>query len=229
MNPELHKKIWALYDDAKVSLWAEFTPEFISTIPNAVTIATNSKDREDYVSHPSTGEELSPAAVATLEKLRDSWGGKVPDVQIVISDGLNAKAIMDEGHLMPYIDELRKLLAEANVPMSEKNIVVTGGRVRAGYRIGELLFKKSDPNSFRGILHVIGERPGTMHHSYSVYITVAKGSTWAQKKIDHDNTKLVCNIADTALATKDAARETITIIREIVGKKVNNSRLLGRS
>ena len=67
MNPELEKKIWALYDDAKVSLWAEFTPEFVSTIPNAVTITTNSKDREDYVAHPSTGEELSPAAVATLE------------------------------------------------------------------------------------------------------------------------------------------------------------------
>jgi len=99
MNPELHKQIWALYDDAKVSLWAEFTPEFVSTIPNAVTIATNSKDREDYIAHPSTGEELSPAAVATMEKLRDSWGGRAPDVQIVISDGLNAKAIMDEGHL----------------------------------------------------------------------------------------------------------------------------------
>jgi ethanolamine ammonia-lyase large subunit len=147
----------------------------------------------------------------------------------VISDGLNAKAIMDENHLMPYVDELRKLLAEANVPMSKENIVVTGGRVRAGYRIGELLFQNAEPNAFRGILHIIGERPGTMHHSYSVYITVAKGTTWTAKKIDHDITKLVCNIADTALDPKDAARETITIIREMVGKKVNNSRLLGRS
>ena len=147
----------------------------------------------------------------------------------MISDGLNAKAIMDENHLAPYIDELRKLLAEANVPMSEKNIVVTSGRVRAGYRIGELLFEKTDPNSFRGILHIIGERPGTMHHSYSVYITVAKGATWAEKKIDHDITKLVCNIADTALDPRKAAHETITIIREIVGSKVSNSRLLGKS
>ena len=137
----------------------------------------------------------------------------------MISDGLNAKAIMDEGHLAPYLEEMRKLLAEAGVPMSEKNIVVTGGRVRAGYRIGELLFEKADPNSFRGILHIIGERPGTMHHSYSVYITVAKGKVWAEKKIDHDITKLVCNIADTALPPKEAAKETLTIIREIVGKE----------
>jgi ethanolamine ammonia-lyase small subunit len=44
--------------------------------------------------------------------------------------------------------------------MSETNIVVTSGRVRASYRIGELLFETADPNAFRGILHIIGERPG---------------------------------------------------------------------
>jgi ethanolamine ammonia-lyase large subunit len=116
------------------------------------------------------------------------------------------------------------LLAEAGVPMNEKNILVASGRVRAGYRIGEMLFEKADPNSFRGILHVIGERPGTMHHAYSVYITVAKGQAWAEKKIDHAITRLVSNIADTALPPKEAAKETLTIIREIVGKDVNGSR-----
>ena len=63
-----------------------------------------------------------------------------------------------------------------------------------------------------------------MHHSYSVYITVAKGKVWAEKKIDHDITKLVCNIADTALPPREAAEETLTIIREMVGKDVNGSR-----
>ena len=111
--------------------------------------------------------------------------------------------------------------------MSDKNIVVTSGRVRAGYRIGELLFEKANPNEFRGILHVIGERPGTMHHSYSVYITVVKGKKWSDKSIDHDITKLVCNIADTALSPKEAAHETVTIIRELVGKSVDSSRRLG--
>jgi ethanolamine ammonia-lyase large subunit len=228
LNPDLEAKVRGLYEDAKVSLWSEFNPEFIKSIPNALPVATLSRSREDYIAHPPTGEKLSPQAVATLEKLRNSWGADIPKGQIVISDGLNAKAIMDEDHLMPYLDEIRKLLTEANVPMSDKNIVVTNGRVRAGYEIGELLFEKADPNSFRGILHIIGERPGTMHHSYSVYITVAKGSTWAGKKIDHDITKLVCNIANTALDPREAARETITIIREIVGKNANNSRLRGR-
>ena len=111
--------------------------------------------------------------------------------------------------------------------ISDTNIVVTSGRVRAGYRIGELLFEDSDPNMFKGILHIIGERPGTMHHSYSVYITVVKGKQWTEKKIDHDITKLVCNIADTALAPRQAAGETMTIIQELVGKTANSSRRLG--
>jgi ethanolamine ammonia-lyase large subunit len=62
------------------------------------------------------------------------------------------------------------------------------------------------PHTFRGILHIIGERPGTVHHAYSVYITVAKGEVWAGKRVDHVITKLVSNIADTALPPREAAR-----------------------
>ncbi|AUX76819.1 ethanolamine ammonia-lyase subunit EutB [Sinorhizobium fredii] len=227
LNPTLAAKVKALYDDAKQSLWAELTPEFIAAVPDVVPVRTLSKDRNDYIAHPNTGETLGPEAVAEIERIRDAWGDGMPKGQIVISDGLNAKAIMDEGHLAPYLEEMRRLLAEAGVTMGDKNIMVTSGRVRAGYRIGEVLFENADPNSFRGILHIIGERPGTMHHAYSVYITVAKGKQWSEKKIDHDMTKLVSNVADTALAPKEAARETLTIIREIVGKDVNGSRRYG--
>jgi len=229
LNPKLAAKVKSLYDDAKKCLWTELNADFVETIPNVVQVKTLSKDRNDYVSHPSTGEKLSAESVAAVEKLRDSWGANLPKGQIVISDGLNSNAIMDEGHLAPYLEELGKLLADAGVPINDKYIVVTSGRVRVGYRIGEILFERADPLSFRGILHIIGERPGTMHHSYSVYITVAKGKVWADKKIDHDITKLVCNIADTALPPREAAKETITIIRELVGKSVDGSRRLAVS
>ena len=227
LNPRLAAKVNDLYNDAKTSLWTELTPDFITSIPRVVPIRTLSKDRNDYIAHPTSGETLSPEAIAALEQLRGSWGTTLPKGQIVISDGLNAKAIMDDGHLAPYLEEARKLLAEAGVPISDHNILVTSGRVRAGYRIGETLFENADPNSFRGILHVIGERPGTIHHAYSVYITVAKGEVWTRKKVDHDITKLVSNIADTALPPREAARETLTIIREVVGKNVNGSRRFG--
>ncbi|MBN2466581.1 MAG: ethanolamine ammonia-lyase subunit EutB, partial [Deltaproteobacteria bacterium] len=139
MDPELAQKIKSLYDDARVSLWAEFTPEYVKTIPNAMVIATQSGDREEYIANPSTGEALSKEAVASLEKLRDAWGGKVPDVQIAISDGLNAKAIMDKGHLEPYLNTLRKELEAAGFTVGEKNILVKNGRVRAGYAMGDIL------------------------------------------------------------------------------------------
>ena len=214
----------SLYDDAKKSLWTELTPGFIDAIPNVLPVRTQSKDRNDYIAHPPTGEILDPESLAAIVKLRDSWGGNVPKAQIVISDGLNANAIMDKGHLAPYLEEMRRLLREAGVPMSDKNILVTSGRVRVGYRIGETLFEGADPNSFRGILHIIGERPGTVHHAYSVYITVAQGKVWAREEDRSRHHKLVSNVADTALPPKEAARETLTIIREVVGKNVSGSR-----
>ena len=94
---QLAAKVKSYYDDAKVSLWAELTPEFIKTIPNALLISTLSKDREDYIRPPCHGEKLTPQSIEALKKLRDSWGADLPKGQIVISDGLNAKAIMDEG------------------------------------------------------------------------------------------------------------------------------------
>ncbi|MBD9596326.1 ethanolamine ammonia-lyase [Ensifer sp. ENS05] len=227
LNPALADKVRGLYDDAKQSLWAELTPEFAAAVPNVIPVRTRSKDRNDFIAHPNTGEGLNAEAVATIETLRRSWGNDIPKGQIIISDGLNAKAIMDDGHLAPFLEEMRRLLGEAGVPMSDKNILVTSGRVRAGYRIGEMLFEKADPETLRGVLHIIGERPGTVHHAYSVYITVAKGKRWSEKNIDHDITRLVSNVADTALPPKEAARETLTIIREIIAKEVNGSRRYG--
>jgi len=230
LNPKLEASVMTLYKDAKKSLWSELTPAFIATIPNVVEIRTQSKDRENYIAQPATGEKLSPQSVAAIQRLRDSskGTGNQPNGYIVISDGLNADAIMDKGHLMPYVEEIRKLLTENGAVMSDKNIVVINGRVRAGYEIGNILFENADPNRLYGIVHIIGERPGTMHHSYSAYISIAKGSVWTAKKMDHDMTKLVCNIADTALAPKEAAGETLTIIREVRAKLVSGSRPSGQ-
>ena len=82
---------------------------------------------------------------------------------------------MDEGHLEPFLKELRRELKDAGLTVSEKNIVVTSGRVRAGYAIGDVLFAKADANKPKAVLHIIGERPGSGHHNYSVYIACPEG------------------------------------------------------
>ena len=216
LNPELDKKIRSLYADAKKAIWAEFTPEFIKTIPNAVQVATLSKDRENYIVRPDSGEKLSEQAVATLDKLRDSWQGKDPDVQIVIADGLNANSITAQGHLEPYLNEVRKGLKEAGLTVGEQNIVVTSGRVRAGYAIGDILFGKSDPNKKKVVLNIIGERPGTGQNAFSVYIAAPKAKVWAEKKCDHNIVKVVCGISTMATKPEDAARQTVKLVKEML-------------
>ena len=215
LEPVTDKRIHDLYDDAKISLWTEFTPEFIGSIPNAVSIKSQSHDRENYISAPGTGEELSESAVATLGKLAASWGNKSPDIQVVISDGLNAKALMDEGHLMPYLNELEKECKKAGLTLSDKNIVVTGGRVRAGYKAGEVMFPNAGATP-KAVVHLIGERPGSGHHAFSAYLVKVTPDTWAKTgTVDHDSSKVLSGISDTGLIPAEAARQTVNLLKQM--------------
>lgn len=215
-NPKLDKKIRALYADAKKAIWSEFTPEFIKSVPDSVKLATLSKDRENYIVHPESGEQLDQQSVATLQRLRDAWQGKTPDVQIVISDGLNAKSIMDSEHALPYIKALRKELQDAGLTADTKNIVITSGRVRAGYMVGNELFATADPTKARAVVHIIGERPGTGQDAFSVYIAAPKAKVWADKKVDHNIVKVVCGISKQATKPQDAARQTVKFLKEMM-------------
>jgi ethanolamine ammonia-lyase large subunit len=216
LNPQLDKRIRELYADAKKAIWAELTPEFIKKVPDSVQLATLSKDRENYIVHPDTGEKLSEQSVATLEKLRDSWQGKAPDVQIVISDGLNANSIMDPEHVLPYITALRQDLQAAGLTVDKQNIVITSGRVRAGYMVGDILFAKASPDKPRAVIHIIGERPGTGQNAFSVYIAAPKAQVWAEKKVDHNIVKVVSGISKQATKPKDAAKQTVKLLKEMI-------------
>ena len=216
LKPELDQQVRFLYEDAKASIFAVLPATFPASIPQSVPVQTQSKDREDYILHPPTGEVLSDDALARLRTLRDSQAGQY-DVQIVISEGLNAWALTDEGHLTPYLDKVRTDLTAAGYKVAPEHIIVTAGRVRAGYRIGEVLFGAlPDSTSRRAILHVIGERPGSGHHAYSVYITAPAVETWAQAgSTDHNITRVISGIADTALLPTAAAAETLNILRQM--------------
>lgn len=211
LKPKLKTDITRIYDDAKQSIRAELTTEFIDTIPNRVPAATKSRDRDDYILHPESGEQPSDATLATLRELRKKHDGRF-DVQIVISDGLNALSIMDTGHVAPFLSRVRARLRKAGFQPAPQNIVVSSGRVRAGYRTGETLFGKLPGH--RAILHVIGERPGTGHHTFSTYITSPTGETWgAAGKVDHNITKVVSGIALTALNPEKGADEVVRILQ----------------
>jgi len=215
MTPALDREIRTLYADAKKSIWVELAPSFIAQIPNVVPLKTRSQDRTDYILHPQTGEEPDDASMQILKGIRakQSPSGQV---QIVVSDGLNANAIMDKGHLAPYLSALKENLQKKKLTVVPEILVIKGGRVRAGYRVGEILFRDlPDSSEHKAIIHIIGERPGTTHHTFSAYITAPSGSIWTKAGIDHNITRVVSGIADTALSPRLAAEETSRIIADL--------------
>ena len=212
LDPELDREVHRLYEDAKISIWTEMDSSFKATIPSAIPLITKSEDRKDYIYHPESGEVLSLESITVLKELRQKWGSSIPDVQIIISDGLNARALMDEGHLYPFLEGIQSGLRQKGFELSQHTIVITHGRVRAGYACGEVLFTNSDGNDKKGIIHIIGERPGTGHHNFSAYLTVASPKIWNKKGVvDHNITKVVSGISDTALTPEQAVKETLQI------------------
>lgn len=217
LEPELEQKVSILYEDAKVSLWTKLTKDFISSIPASVSITTKSKDRKGYLYHPEAGEKLNEGAIKHLKKLKDSWEREVPDVQIIISDGLNARALMDEGHLTPFLDALTKALQEKGYKVGKENIVITNGRVRAGYFCGEILYaQEGNITECKGVIHIIGERPGSGHHNFSAYLTAAPIRTWNKNgSVDHNISRVVSGISDTALKPEQAVIHTMRIWNQL--------------
>ncbi|MCH2183630.1 MAG: ethanolamine ammonia-lyase subunit EutB [Mariniblastus sp.] len=210
LKRELHRHIHRICDDAKQSIWAELDRSFIDKIPDHVRLSSRSVSRQDYILHPTTGEQLSDGSQLEVERLGQRLNGEV-DVQLVISDGLNALSIMEPDHLLPFLDEIREGLLAAGLQVSPEPLLVTLGRVRLGYSIGETLF--AGTTGPRTIVHLIGERPGTGHRTFSSYVTQVDGSRWSQPGlVDHQHTRVISGIAHTALEPLLAARQTVQLL-----------------
>ena len=149
LDPALDAQVRRLYEDAKACIRAELPASFPATLAPAVPVVSRSRDRDDYILHPPTGETLNDASLARVEALRATQRSRY-NVQIVVADGLNALALTDAGHLEPYLAELRRLLIAAGMRPAPEHVVVTNGRVRAGYRIGETLFAQLGPSAAGG-------------------------------------------------------------------------------
>lgn len=211
LQPELQASIQQIYSEARRSIWKEMDPALIATIPAAVSLATQSTDRTDYILHPSTGEELNDASLQLVNDLVEDRG-EAFDVQIVVSDGLNAIALTEDDQLKQLLEGLKIELTRADYQLAPETLVVTAGRVRAGYRIGEVVFGGRQKPGM--LLHIIGERPGTGHHTLSIYMTVASGKTWGRRgAVDHNITRVVSGIASTALKPGIAAGDAVRILK----------------
>ena len=84
-----------IYTDAKKCIWREWDEGFVNQLPNVVRVRTRSTDRNDYILHPSSGEQLSDNSRDTLLGLRPEITQSF-DCLVVVSEGLNALGAMDD-------------------------------------------------------------------------------------------------------------------------------------
>ena len=211
LEPQLAATIGRIYADAKQSIWAEFDAGFRASQAGSLLVETESADRRDYILHPTGGEQLVAASQAAIAAERDRLAEHDADVLVVISDGLNPLAIMDLAQLEPFLEALQGGLVAAGHRPAPRRIVVTSGRVRVGYRIGEAMFAgRSGP---RVVLHVVGERPGTGHRTFSTYLTCRRGEAWGEPGgTDHQHTRVIAGIATTALDPVRAAADVLRVL-----------------
>ncbi|XXF78411.1 ethanolamine ammonia-lyase subunit EutB [Myxococcaceae bacterium GXIMD 01537] len=218
LEPALEREVRGLYEDAKVGLWTELSSAVVEALGSGVALRTRSADRRDYIWHPPSGERLDEDSERAVRELRERHAGRW-DVQLVISDGLDARSLMDAGHLPPFLDVLRRELEAAGWRAAPELLLLQHGRVRAGYQVGELLFGKPALEEPRVLVHVIGERPGSGHHAYSAYLTAPTARVWAEPgRVDHDITRVIAGISDTSVRPETAARDAVRIIAELTAE-----------
>ncbi|MGH9900856.1 MAG: ethanolamine ammonia-lyase light chain EutC, partial [Pyrinomonadaceae bacterium] len=209
--PEAETRMEAIYRHARHALYAALDNGVLRDVSLYYQpVRTLAHDREEYLSHPPSGERIGDK---DSERLRALYPRRRPQVQLVLSDGLNANALNE--NLRALLPGLRRGLAEAGCHVGEIDVVVTNGRVRAGYHIGALL-------DMDVIIHLIGERPGTGLNTLSAYITYGRdeaGRTRWSPYLDHACTTAVCGINAKGRRPDAAADEIARCVRRMLEER----------
>jgi ethanolamine ammonia-lyase large subunit len=208
---EVGARMDAIYSHAQQALYASIDDAAIrDSSPKSLRVRTNASGRDDYLMHPQSGEIIREEDASRIASLYLSHR---PQVQIVISDGLNANAINE--NLRAVAPPLRAMLIRAGCHVGDVDIAIENGRVRAGYHAGALL-------DVDVIVHLIGERPGTGLNTLSAYITFGRDkaglSRWSPA-LDHSNTSAVCGIHRRGKHPLAAVEEIVAYVRRMLEER----------
>jgi ethanolamine ammonia-lyase large subunit len=176
----------AIYTHARRALYATLDEGVLNDVSSHhVRVRTLAADRDDYLAHPPRGEQLREEDARVVSRL---YGSRRPQVQFVVSDGLNANALNE--HLRAVLPPLRHALGQAGLHVGETDVIVENGRVRAGYHVGQLV-------DATVVVHLVGERPGTGLNTLSAYLTFGRDasgrSRWGSD-LNHSWTTAICGI-----------------------------------
>ena len=208
---EADARIEAIYTHARRALYATVDEGIVrDASPRSLRVRTTATSRDDYLAHPPAGERLrgdDARAVAALYRARE------PQVQLVVSDGLNADAINEQ--LRALLPPIRRLLSDGGCHVGETDVVVQNGRVRAGYEIGGLAGAAI-------VVHLVGERPGTGLNTVSAYLTYGRDesgqSRWS-RDLDHSATTAICGIHRKGKPPEAAAAEIARAVARILEQR----------
>ena len=205
--PEVVSRLDSIYAHARRALYAELDDGVArDASPRHLRVRTLARDREQYLSEPASGERLREGDARAVAALH---GPRAPRVQLVVSDGLNADSLNE--NLRGVLPRLRRGLAEAGLHVGESDVLVTNGRVRAGYHVGELL-------GVDAVVHLIGERPGTGLNTLSAYLTYGRDAAgrlrWSTE-LDHACTTAVCGIHPRGKRPEAAADEVVACVAKM--------------
>jgi ethanolamine ammonia-lyase large subunit len=202
-----------LYRHARRALYSTLDAAVIrDCCPQHIDIVTNSADREDYLAHPASGEQINEASTTALIRL---FSGRTvtPQIQFVISDGLNADAVNE--NLRSMLPRLRRSLLEAGFHTATIDVVIKNGRVRAGYHVAQILAPEV-------LIHFIGERPGTGLNQLSAYLTygndVVGNARWSPE-MDHAMTTAICSIHPSGKTIETAIDDILICAKRMVERK----------
>jgi ethanolamine ammonia-lyase large subunit len=209
--PQSDARLEAIYTHARRALYASLDDGVIAdAAPHSLRARTTATSRDDYLAHPAAGERLRTEDARSIASL---YAARQPRVQLVISDGLNANAINEQ--IRALLSPLRRLLSDAGHHVSETDIVVENGRVRAGYEIGELI-------GAGVVVHIVGERPGTGLNTASAYVTYGRDAAgrprWS-RNLDHSATTAICGIHPRAKPPQAAAVEIARTVGRIIEQR----------
>jgi ethanolamine ammonia-lyase large subunit len=203
-------RIDKIYAHARRSLYARLDDSVIRDVcPRSVRARTKAADRDHYLAHPPEGESLCDRDAGRISALHLVNRARV---QVVISDGLNANALNQ--NLRSVLPPLRRHLVKSGHIVSDSDVVIDNGRVRAGYHVGLLL-------DVELIIHFIGERPGTGLDTMSAYLTYGRdsagGSRWGA--IDHSWTTAVCGIHPRGKRPEAAVEEIARLVNRVLEQR----------
>ena len=206
-------RLEAIYQNARHALYASVDESVIRDVcANHTRVRTDASDRDDYLVHPPAGERISREHAGRLQAL---FSKRPAQVQLVVSDGLNANAANEQ--LRMLLPLLRRLIADGGFELNPTDVIVQNGRVRAGYHIGQLA-------ACEVLLHLIGERPGTGLNTLSAYLTYGRDNEgrlrWAPE-LDHSCTTAICGIHPRGKPPETAAHEIARTLARIVHQRTS--------